>query len=760
MKKKLMMILLTTSLVGNILQPTVPLSAGAQTESEENTTVFLPSDADYEEGSVLVTVASQKKTSLTKKGVTSFDCNIRVEDSLCIRDAALLAHTKKQQEFLEDKDLYISKVSSDNHTTKELIQTLSKKAYVVSVEPNYRQYLSATSDPFSAKQWHLDGDSELGVSHGISYSSVKTSSSSNAPVIAVMDTGVDTSHEDLAGHIWQNTTSVLGGVHGYNFVSKNADCEDDNGHGTHCAGTIAAVSENGIGIAGISDAQLMSLKVFNSEGSTDNATIIEALNYLLQAKLAGVPVIAVNCSWGGGTSSTTMASLMNELGSLGVTFVFASGNDSYNHDIEHGAICPYDMYDIHNSLRDYIIITGSSDSNDKRSGFSDYGSQDVDLFAPGEDILSTYHETTYLPGFYDTKTEQELTFRYLPLDSSSETEALRIDRQLNLTTRINANLEYQSDADCQSRKNSGGLHWMLDFGSPSNRKKSTYIYLDVTDAGLNPEDTHYVSLFMGYENDYGTISWEHVVKKSTGLYGSETNRFYTAPDGGTYIRIIGIEADGQATGTAEYYLDNIGISTANPKSDRLGKYELMTGTSMAAPMVSGAVGLLACLYPSDDSYNRKQRLITCSRKSETVRSQCSSGGILDLSSLDNYTPTTKPAVSQPEASSNPFLGNQTTGTSVSQTITAPKTLVKKIRILAAKKVLHAGKKLSLRASLTPSYATNKKVRWKSSNKKWASVTQKGIVKAKKKGIGHTVTITATAKDGSKKSAAIKIRIKK
>lgn len=760
MKKKLLMILLTGSLLGNILQPTVSLSASTQTAPTETATVFLPSDADYEKGTVLVTIASQKKTSLAKKGVTSFDDDIRVEDSLCIRDASVLAHTKTQEAFLEDKDLYISKVSSDNYTTKELVQTLSNKAYVVSVEPNYTQYLCTTSDPFAAKQWHLDGDSELGVSPGISYSFVKAESSSNTPVIAVMDTGIDTSHEDLSGHIWQNTTSVLPGLNGYNFVAKNADCEDDNGHGTHCAGTIAAVSENGIGIAGISDAQLMSLKVFNSEGSTDNATIIEALNYLLQAKLGGVPVVAVNCSWGGGTSSTTMASLVKELGSLGVTFVFASGNDSYNHDMNHGAICPYDMYDMQSSLRDYLIITGSSDSNDNRSGFSDYGSQDVDLFAPGEEILSTYHETTYLPGFYDTETEQELTLRYLPLDSLAETESLHTDEQLDLSTRINANLEYQSDADYQSKKTSGGLCWTMDFGSLSNRRKSTYIYLDVTDAGLNPEDTHYVSLFMGYENDYGSISWEHVVKKSTGQYGSETNRFYTAPNGRTYIKIIGIEADGQATGSAEYYLDNIGISTANPNPATLGKYELMSGTSMAAPMVSGAIGLLASLYPSDDAYNRKQRLITCSRKSETLRSLCVSGGILDLSSLDNYTPKTQPAASQTVESSNALLGTQATDTSSSQAVTTEKIFVKKVRIQAAKKVLRSGKKLSLRAVLTPSYATNKKVRWKSSNKKWATVTQKGKVKAKKKGIGHTVTITATAKDGSKKNAKIKIRIKK
>ncbi len=757
MKKQLVTGFLSLAILSSIVHPLG--IAKAETHTQEPLPIV--SDCDYEEGTALVTIASPKQTELTKEGAVSFDDKIKVEESIHFGDATPLAETAKEQAFLEEKELYVSKVSSSKYSTKELMSKLSQKAYVVSVEPNYTQYLmDTTSDPFAGKQWHLDGNSEWGTSTGISYSSVKDKARPGSSVIAIMDTGVDSSHEDLSDHMWINTSPSMAGIHGYNFVDQNADCQDDNGHGTHCAGTIAAVSENSTGITGISNAQLMSLKVFDSNGTTDNATIVSALNYLLQAKQAGVNVAAVNCSWGGGTSNTVMADLINKLGSMGTIFVFASGNDTMNHDIDQGAICPYDMYDMNANLRNYLIITGSSDRNDNASYFSDYGSRDVDLFAPGEDILSTYHETTYLAGFYEDSMEEELTFRYFPMDQDTELNSLFHDEQLEISSRIEADLSYVNEVDYLSQSTSGSLRWVLDFGSASRREKSTYIYLDVTDAGLNPEDTHYVSLFMGYDNDYGDVSWEHVVKKSSGAIDSEENRFYLAPDGRMYFKIIGIEADGQATGVSMYYLDDIGISTANPNTNALGKYELMTGTSMAAPMVTGAVGLLAELYPLDDSYNRKLRLISCTRKNSSVQSKCSSGGVLDLRSLDTYVPVITPTNAPSTTPTSPNTTTTKPSSTPQKTTKTSSVRVKKIKIKAKKKTLRAGKKMRLKVKITPTNATKKKVRWKSSKKKWATVSQNGIVKAKKKGIGHTVKITARATDGSGKKATIKIRIKK
>ncbi len=762
MKKQILTGLLSMAILGSALQPLHTANAKIP---ESSPTHPILSDCEYEEGTVLVTLAAPKKTSLVKEGITSFDENIKVEDSIHVGDATPLAENPKQETFLAEKELYVSEVSSSQYTTRELMNKLKNKAYIVSVEPNYRQYLT-TTDPFAEKQWHLDGDDTFGTSPGIAYATARDKSRSNVPVVAVMDTGVNSSHEDLAAHMWQNTTETLDGTHGYNFVDDTTYCEDDNGHGTHCAGTIAAVRDNGMGITGISEARLMSLKVFSSDGYTDNATIIQALHYLLEAKRAGVNVTAVNCSWGGGTSNDTMASLINELGTMGVSFIFASGNDGLNHNENLGAICPYDMYDMIPTLRNYVIITGASNSNDHVACFSDYGSQDVDLFAPGEEILSTYHKINYLPGYYEDSVEEELTFRYLPMDDSSELDPLYHDKDLGISSRIQANISYEPDVNYASQISSGSLCWSLNFGNPTRSEKSSYLYLDVTDAGLNPEDTHFVSMFMGYENEYGEITWEHVVKESSGALGNEDNRFYESSDGHLYFRIIGMEANGQATGTSVYFLDNIGISTANPNPEALGQYEIMSGTSMAAPMVTGAVALLAERYPEDDSYNRKRRLLTCSRKTSATRTKCSTGGILDLTPMDTYVVTeappattpkpTTPATSAPASTPAPVTPPNSFSVTISPTVTK----VKKIKIKAKRKTVRAGKKLRLKAVITPSNAAKKKVRWSSSKKKWATVTQKGVVKAKKKGIGHTVKITAKAKDGSGKKATIKLRIKK
>ncbi len=759
MKKKLLASMLLFALMGSILQPNANSQAAESTISVEKEPII--SDCEYEEGTVIVTLAAPKRTTLTRKGTTSFDSDIKVEQTIHIGDASPLAHTKEQKEFLDEKEFYISEVSSDEYSTKDLIKKLENKAYVVRVEPNYKQYLNSTNiDPMSDKQWYLNGASETGTSPGIAHAAAKGKPRTGSPVIAIMDTGINYTHEDLADRMWTNTYSELDGVHGYDFMDLDTDPMDVDGHGTHCAGIAAAASDNGKGIAGISNAELMALKIF-SNGDTDDITILLAMHYLLRAKRLGVNIVAVNCSWGGGTSSKTLPSLIEELGDMGVTFVFGSGNESLNHDMNSPTSCPYDLYQANPNLRKYMIIVGATDRNDNVASFSDYGTHDVDLFAPGHQILSTYIETAYFPSYYADDVEEEITFRYLPLDDGSDLQNIYHDEQIGVSSDINTDISFSPEANFPSRGNSGSIEWTMDLGAPSSFVKSSYLYLDVTDAGLDPEATYYVSSFLGMSNAKGEINWEHMVQISSGPEGSEGNRFYIAPDGRMYIKIIGFEIPGVAEGRFSYYVDDIGISTANPNVEKLGQYKICSGTSMAAPMVTGAIGLLHELYPSDNTYNRKRRLLSCVRKTASTENKCSSGGILDLTSLDSYIPEESPVIS-PDATPDSAISNpDSTMSQTPSTSTSPqKILVKKLKINAQKKTLRAKKTLRLKAVVTPSNASNKKVRWSSSKKKWATVTQKGVVKAKKAGIGHVVKITAKAKDGSRKTASIKIKIKK
>ncbi|MEQ8443788.1 MAG: tandem-95 repeat protein [Alphaproteobacteria bacterium] len=219
-------------------------------------------------------------------------------------------------------------------------------------------------------------------------------------VIGVIDTGIDVNHADLNDNLWVNTDEIWGdGIdndgngyvddyYGYDFV-RNAGIgpgyayDDEHGHGTHVAGTIAAEGNNGIGVSGVAwEASLMALKFLgaNGYGSTYNAT--RAVRY---ATDNGAHL--TNNSWGGGGYSSSLYSAISAARSAGVLFVAAAGNDSYNND-------SWAHYPASYSLNN-VISVASLTSSDSRSWFSNYGATSVDIGAPGSSILSTYRGGGY-----------------------------------------------------------------------------------------------------------------------------------------------------------------------------------------------------------------------------------------------------------------------------------------------------------------------------------------------------------------------------
>lgn len=158
----------------------------------------------------------------------------------------------------------------------------------------------------------------------------------------------------------------LPGTYGYDFGDYDSDPmdEDEDGHGTHCAGVISAVSDNNKGICGISNAKLMALKVFNSAGTSYDSAIIAAFNYIYKAQTLGANIAAINCSWGGGgSSSTSMKTLINQIGQNGSLFLFAAGNDGEDHNNAISDGCPYDLDS------PYVVTVGASTQTDKKHLF-------------------------------------------------------------------------------------------------------------------------------------------------------------------------------------------------------------------------------------------------------------------------------------------------------------------------------------------------------------------------------------------------------
>ncbi|HET8948036.1 MAG TPA: S8 family serine peptidase, partial [Candidatus Polarisedimenticolia bacterium] len=259
-------------------------------------------------------------------------------------------------------------------------------------EPNYLLRAAKTpDDPFFPIQWALQN---TGQSSGTAGADIDAGQAwditEGAPVVvAVVDTGVDMQHPDLAANIWTNPGEIPGNlidddgdglvddVHGWDFVNHDDDPSDDDGHGTHVAGTIAASADNGLGVAGIAwHARLMPLKFLDASGLGTTSDAIEAIDY---AAARGARVL--NASWGGGDFSEALFESIRNAAAQEVLFVAAAGNDGADSDRVPFFPAGFDAPN--------IIAVAATDRRDRLAPFSNYGARKVDMAAPGVDIYST-----------------------------------------------------------------------------------------------------------------------------------------------------------------------------------------------------------------------------------------------------------------------------------------------------------------------------------------------------------------------------------
>jgi subtilisin family serine protease len=222
-------------------------------------------------------------------------------------------------------------------------------------------------------------------------------------VVAVIDTGVRYTHEDLIANMWRNAgetpnnnfdddgNGFIDDYYGYDFFFNDSNPIDENGHGTHVAGTIGASGNNAVGVAGVNwNVRLMAIKIYNSSGNgSTSAMLVNAYNYVRMMKNRGVNIRVTNNSYGGcdeacGYDQATKDAI-DALGEAGVLNVFAAGNNNSNN--ENTPFYPSS----YNSPS--ILSVAASDASDNRAGFSNYGATSVDLAAPGAGILSTVNNS-------------------------------------------------------------------------------------------------------------------------------------------------------------------------------------------------------------------------------------------------------------------------------------------------------------------------------------------------------------------------------
>jgi subtilisin family serine protease len=267
------------------------------------------------------------------------------------------------------------------------------------IEPNYiLEAVDIPTDPRFAELWGMYNTGQTGGTPGADIDATiawDVFTGSQDVIVGVIDTGVDYNHPDLAANIWTNPGEIpdngidddnngfIDDIHGWDFINNDNDPMDDNGHGTHCSGTIGAISGNGIGVVGVSpNVSIMALKFLSSGGSGSSADAIDCLEY---ATMMGANL--TSNSWGGGGSSEAMRLAIADAGANNSLFVAAAGNSSSNNDVNPHYPSSYDL--------DNLVAVASTDHNDDLSSFSSYGATSVDIAAPGSSILSTLPGNSY-----------------------------------------------------------------------------------------------------------------------------------------------------------------------------------------------------------------------------------------------------------------------------------------------------------------------------------------------------------------------------
>jgi len=215
---------------------------------------------------------------------------------------------------------------------------------------------------------------------------------SNGIVVGVLDSGVEYTHVGLVNNIWTRPSGMMpyhdqdlgtiDDVHGYNAVANDGDPLDANGHGTACAGIVGGYFETRSGSCGVNQhVAIMPLKFVNAGGFGSTADAIEAINYAIERRRAGVNLRVINVSWELGERSRALEETIRAAYAAGILFVVSSGSDGANND---GRPRYPANYTIGN-----VISVAATNKSDVLAQFSNYSAGSVHLAAPGEAVLTT-----------------------------------------------------------------------------------------------------------------------------------------------------------------------------------------------------------------------------------------------------------------------------------------------------------------------------------------------------------------------------------
>ncbi len=295
-------------------------------------------------------------------------------------------------------------VAGSNEVDAGFAVDLLRTGVLVYIEPNYIYRANLTpNDTSLSSLWGMHQANDIDINAPEAWG---MTTGSNEVVVGVVDTGINQNHPDLVANLWSKSSEIAGNwidddgdgytddKYGWNGAASNGNANDDNAHGSHCAGTIGGVGNNGSGVAGVNwKVKMMALKFLGADGSGSSVGAINAINYAVKQKQlfdsgqGGVNVTILSNSWGGGGYSSALQSAIEAANQAGILFVVAAGNNSQNLDVSPSYPASYNVPN--------IVSVAAIDSSGNLASFSNYGAQTVHVGAPGVGILSTVLGTGY-----------------------------------------------------------------------------------------------------------------------------------------------------------------------------------------------------------------------------------------------------------------------------------------------------------------------------------------------------------------------------
>lgn len=536
---------------------------------------------EYVEGEVLVTFKPSETLDATKR-------TLAVHSMEMARHFAFLSGRRGRHTGL---------ARGLGRRTAALIQELQREPSVETAEPNFLRWPTAQppNDSLFPRQWGLQNTGQpvngfsgtTGADTRFLQAWTLARKSSSNVVVALIDTGVDYRHPDLAGNMWTNPGEAPGNhldddqngyiddYYGWDFADHIPDPSDSDIHGTHVAGTIAALGNNQMGVIGIDfQAKIMALKASSNGSNLTDSAIIEAIQYATMMKGRGVNIAAINASFGGPGFDSAMLGAIQSAGDAGIVFCAAAGNDSSDNDLTATYPAAYRLPN--------MIVVAATDQNDALASFSNHGATTVDLGAPGVNILST--TPTNKPGLTSY------------VKQGSTTYAANVVTYSGIAAGLTATIY-----DC-------GLGYPSNFPAAVNGNiallsRGTIFF---SDKAANAKAAGARAAIV-YNNGSGNFS---------GTLGSPSN----------WIPVVSIaQADGLAIKAS---LPASGTVANFPDPAKI--YQFLDGTSMATPHVSGAVAFAAMNFPDENVSQRIQRVLASVDLVPGLQGKVASGGRLNL----------------------------------------------------------------------------------------------------------------------------------